>query len=309
MSTHNLCFEQKFEKISVLSENFQFLKAKFSIYLNRHDFKMYFSYLICIGKILSQENGFAAYTSRIKMSLNHKNPSIPWIEHFLLHCQMPENKHCRLPHVLKYSYEDGPDLKPRTQSKQMSHRGQSKVFPLAEQSLVDKEKADQPTKSILQQKGWSILANLFKNKKKVRFSSEVEIAERSSSIYDMSQRYKGPLCTSEVDVKDAENREQLELFCQEKATNIIDDVMKDVREHQCEFRKTSKGRGQQTQHQKTSGIYLRRKYIAGICVFIVQDYGYFINLNYRDYFIKLKYWDYFINLKYQDYYLLYSYKY
>ena len=34
MSTHNLCFEQKYEKYqSFLSENYQFLK--FSVYLNR----------------------------------------------------------------------------------------------------------------------------------------------------------------------------------------------------------------------------------------------------------------------------------
>ena len=38
-STHNLCFEQKYENISeVLSENFQFLEVKFSIYLNRRVF-------------------------------------------------------------------------------------------------------------------------------------------------------------------------------------------------------------------------------------------------------------------------------
>ena len=41
MSTHNLCFEQKFEKYqSFLSENFQFLEVKFSIYLNRRVFVM-----------------------------------------------------------------------------------------------------------------------------------------------------------------------------------------------------------------------------------------------------------------------------
>ena len=40
-STHNLCFEQKYEKYqSFLSENFQFLLVKFSIYLNRHVFVM-----------------------------------------------------------------------------------------------------------------------------------------------------------------------------------------------------------------------------------------------------------------------------
>ena len=39
MSTHNLCFEQKYEKYqSFLSENFQFLEVKFSIYLNRRVF-------------------------------------------------------------------------------------------------------------------------------------------------------------------------------------------------------------------------------------------------------------------------------
>ena len=38
-STHNLCFEQKYEKMSeFLSENFQFLVVTFSIYLNRRVF-------------------------------------------------------------------------------------------------------------------------------------------------------------------------------------------------------------------------------------------------------------------------------
>ena len=41
-STHNLCFEQKYEKYqSFLSENFQFLEMKFSIYLNRRVFVMF----------------------------------------------------------------------------------------------------------------------------------------------------------------------------------------------------------------------------------------------------------------------------
>ena len=40
-STNNLCFEQKYEKYqSFLSENFQFLEVKFSIYLNRRIFVM-----------------------------------------------------------------------------------------------------------------------------------------------------------------------------------------------------------------------------------------------------------------------------
>ena len=41
MSTHNLCFEQKYEKIAeFLYENVQFLEVKFSIYLNRCVFIM-----------------------------------------------------------------------------------------------------------------------------------------------------------------------------------------------------------------------------------------------------------------------------
>ena len=41
MNTHDLCFEQKYEKYQkFLSENFQFLEMKFFIYLNRRVFVM-----------------------------------------------------------------------------------------------------------------------------------------------------------------------------------------------------------------------------------------------------------------------------
>ena len=42
-STHNLCFEQKYEKKyqHFLSNNFHFLVVKISVYLNRHVFVMY----------------------------------------------------------------------------------------------------------------------------------------------------------------------------------------------------------------------------------------------------------------------------
>ena len=47
-STHNLCFDQKYEKISeFLSENFQFLLVKFSVYLNRHVFVMFARPCVC----------------------------------------------------------------------------------------------------------------------------------------------------------------------------------------------------------------------------------------------------------------------
>ena len=40
-STHNLCFEQKYEKYqNFVSENFQFLVVKFSVYLNKRVFVM-----------------------------------------------------------------------------------------------------------------------------------------------------------------------------------------------------------------------------------------------------------------------------
>ena len=43
MSTHNLCFEQKYEKYqNFLSEKFHFLVAKLSVYLYRHVFVMTF---------------------------------------------------------------------------------------------------------------------------------------------------------------------------------------------------------------------------------------------------------------------------
>ena len=43
MSAHNLCFEQKYEKYqNFVSENFQFLEVKVSIYLNRRVFVMFF---------------------------------------------------------------------------------------------------------------------------------------------------------------------------------------------------------------------------------------------------------------------------
>ena len=58
MSTHNLCFEQKYEKYqSFLSENFQFLEAKFSIYLNKRVFVM-----IHIFHISSEKNTCFEYS-------------------------------------------------------------------------------------------------------------------------------------------------------------------------------------------------------------------------------------------------------
>ena len=42
MSTHNLCFGQKYKNIQTLYENFLFLVVKFSVYLSRLVFVMVF---------------------------------------------------------------------------------------------------------------------------------------------------------------------------------------------------------------------------------------------------------------------------
>ena len=57
-STHNICFEQKYEKYEFLSENFQFLEMKFSIYLHRRIFVMESSWsvhtIINVGNAVPQ---------------------------------------------------------------------------------------------------------------------------------------------------------------------------------------------------------------------------------------------------------------
>ena len=53
MSTHNLCFEQKYEKYQFLSENIHFLVVKFSVYLDRHVFVMLLQHFIAQSLPLS----------------------------------------------------------------------------------------------------------------------------------------------------------------------------------------------------------------------------------------------------------------
>ena len=50
-STHNLCFEQKYEKHqNFLSENFHFLVVKFLVYLNRRVFVMHSGHMMFIPR-------------------------------------------------------------------------------------------------------------------------------------------------------------------------------------------------------------------------------------------------------------------
>ena len=47
MSTHNLCFEQKYEKYqNFYLETFSFLLVKFSIYLNKRVFVMHICFMV-----------------------------------------------------------------------------------------------------------------------------------------------------------------------------------------------------------------------------------------------------------------------
>ena len=57
MSTHNLCFEHKYNISEFLSENFQCLVVKVSVYLNRHVFVMQFA-LISPDKALFSAEKF-----------------------------------------------------------------------------------------------------------------------------------------------------------------------------------------------------------------------------------------------------------
>ena len=74
MSTHNLCFAQKYEKYqNFLSENFQFLEVEFSIYLNKCVFVMFFW---CLRRLCIVIVAFPWYLhlhfSMDKMHCNHK---------------------------------------------------------------------------------------------------------------------------------------------------------------------------------------------------------------------------------------------
>ena len=64
MSTHNLCFEQKYEQYqSFLSENFQFLEVKFSIYLNRRVFVMRV-HITYVHRLLNVTHNNAAFIKK-----------------------------------------------------------------------------------------------------------------------------------------------------------------------------------------------------------------------------------------------------
>ena len=68
-STHNLCFKQKYENYqNFLSENFQFLVVKFSIYLNRRVFVMVQA---CEGRVSSKVYLLVNISSKL-------GPNIHW---------------------------------------------------------------------------------------------------------------------------------------------------------------------------------------------------------------------------------------
>ena len=72
MSTHSLCFDQKYEKYqNFLSENFHFLVGKFSVYLNRRVFVMtsavgVLSYTV---KAFATPDRFSANSTKVEFHL------------------------------------------------------------------------------------------------------------------------------------------------------------------------------------------------------------------------------------------------
>ena len=67
-STHNLCFEQEYEKYqNFLSENFPFLVVKFSIYLNRLVFVMLFPCHCVLLLLNTSSHLLALSTGRLYM--------------------------------------------------------------------------------------------------------------------------------------------------------------------------------------------------------------------------------------------------
>ena len=84
-STHNLCFEQKYETYQNFYLNFQFLVVEFSVYLNRRVFVMMLPYgliltpllalfLICLyisSRVLSKEFEHRDFVARYQRETNH----------------------------------------------------------------------------------------------------------------------------------------------------------------------------------------------------------------------------------------------
>ena len=88
VSTHKLCFEQKYENYQsfFLSENFRFLEVKFSIYLNRRVFVM--RYIIHVyRKTRVQICNYPEYLTRIASanSVNHQEQSDQGLHCLLLY--------------------------------------------------------------------------------------------------------------------------------------------------------------------------------------------------------------------------------
>ena len=79
MSTHNLCFEQKYEKYqSFLPEKFRFLAVKFTIYLNRRVFVMKIYIMIWIHFLAEAVRSPFSRTSKLKFLLVL---SLAWYSH------------------------------------------------------------------------------------------------------------------------------------------------------------------------------------------------------------------------------------
>ena len=255
-----------------------------------------------MGKVLSAERGFASYMSRIETAWSCGRPFIPWIEHFLMHCK--KQPVCRRNgHRLVLKREK---IKGGQNTRKEDAPRDTKIF----------SKAKQPdelhTKS---QKHPKQFQKLFKPKKVLKFSSEVDIAEGHPSNHGITRGSKVPLGSPivdidlpseylEQDVEDLEhiyeetatnianraskNIDKFNIFCEETAAHVVDGAMKDIKEDIEGLQRIRRRSGKiKPRHLKTSGHYLKKKVSLGMYNLVVSymyqlavchKHGLFVNI-------------------------------
>lgn len=225
-----------------------------------------------MGKVLSSERGFASYVSRIESALSSNGPCIPWIEHFLIHCTRRSD--------FERTHEQRLMLKrKRTESKKAPNKGQIKTPPEAKEASLERRQDEKPVKPILHQSPSKHISNLFRRKKIVKFSSKVDVAERRSSFFGLFQRSEVPLGTPIVDPKPSyeyldQDIDDLDMFCDETATHIVDGAIKDIRDglEGNKINRMRQGTQKKTSYKKASGLYLKKtylgKYFCVLCCFV-----------------------------------------
>ena len=177
------------------------------------------------------------------------------LEHFLTHCKRWSDSYGTPVGRIRFNLK-------KTKIKKGKSKRQKKTSTTKENIAVPSPE-EIHLKPILQQP--KLFEDPFKRKKAVRFYYKVEVAERRSSIFDILRGTKVPLGDKIVEPKQEsdysdEEREHIERFSEETATNIIDGVMQDIIGQNRNGDGATRGK---KKHQKTSGIYLKKKAPTG----------------------------------------------